>query len=93
MNTDASRVVILVMGQCESHSDWLYFFVYSNLPSSAGIPCVSLLIGGRLIFTGYLLLESALVCHIETTLLVPALPSESTYHPSFPPQNDPENDN
>ena len=54
VNTDASRLVILIMGKCESYFYCFHFVVYSNLPFSAGIPCALSLIGGHLILVGYL---------------------------------------
>lgn len=40
VNIDGSRLVILVMGECESYSDWFYFFHLFQSPIHAGIPCV-----------------------------------------------------
>lgn len=51
VNTDASRLVILIMGKGESYF-YFHFVVYSNLPFSAGIPCALSLIGGHLILVG-----------------------------------------
>lgn len=54
MNTNASMLVILVMGKYENYLDCFYFLISSNLPSSAGIIC-ELLVGGHPILTGHVL--------------------------------------